>query len=166
MLASIVVQEESVMLTTPASPDNSEGTSSVLRPVKSLKSVAAIAWMSFFFAVLQSVCTFFVAVGALRLLIGATALVAIAQVGTFWDKFHTDSIRVPMMALALAGVLISSIFLVRVRRLRKRPASQWRQRPLTAGEIRLERAQIALQFTTVLLLAIEELMHLRTFHRF
>jgi hypothetical protein len=151
-------------LITPANLLKCEGIASFLSPVKRLLSVSAIAWTSFFFAVLQSVCTFFVGLGALRLLLGATALVALGQVGTFWDRFHRDSIRVPMIGLALIGVGISSAFVMRGRRLRKRPASQWRQRTRTAREVRLERVQIALQIVTVALLAIEECMHIRTFH--
>jgi hypothetical protein len=151
-------------LITPANLLKCEGIASFLSPVKRLLSVSAIAWTSFFFAVLQSVCTFFVGLGPLRLLLGATALVALGQVGTFWDRFHRDSIRVPMIGLALIGVGISSAFVMRGRRLRKRPASQWRQRTRTAREVRLERVQIALQIVTVALLAIEECMHIRTFH--
>jgi hypothetical protein len=153
-----------VCMITPANLLKSEGSSSFLSPVKRLLSVSVIAWMSFFFAILQSVCTFFVGLGALRLLFGATALVAVSQVGTFWDRFHRDSIRVPMIGLALIGVGISSAFVMRGRRLRKRPASQWRQRTRTAREVRLERAQIALQVVTVALLTLEEFMHIRTFH--
>jgi len=134
------------------------------RLIATLAAVGIVTWTSVLFAVLQSVCTFFVALGTLRLLVGATFLVAVSQVGEFWDRFHSDAIRVPMMGLALAGVITSLISFLRRRRLRHRPASQWRQRRLTGREVAVERVQIALQLLTVMLLVVEELMHLRTFH--
>lgn len=125
-----------------------------------------VAWSSFLFVLLQSVCTFFTALDGLRVLIGVGALTSIVGAGKFWDKFHTDWIRVPMVGFALAGALLNLIVLMHVRYLRNRPASQWRQKPLTRGKIQKERVQLVLSLVTLVLVLVEEITHLRTFHHF
>jgi hypothetical protein len=64
-----------------------------------------------------------------------------------------------MMALALAGSLLNLLALAQVRRLRRRPASQWRQQPPTARKLRMERLQIVLSVATLVLIAAEEGLH-------
>src|SRR5580698_6106065 len=130
------------------------------------KARGVIALSSFFFALLQSVCTFFVALDGLRLLIGVGSLASVVEVGATWDKLHVDWIRIPMMLFALAGSLLTLTILIQVRHLRARPASQWRQRPLSPHKKRMERVQLLLSLVTLALIAVEEIMHLRTFHRF
>jgi hypothetical protein len=130
------------------------------------RSIGIFTATGFLFAVLQSVCTFFFALGALRLMLGATALVAVSQAGIIWDRFHADSIRGPMMIVSLAGLLISWASLRRIKRIRENPSSQWRRVPLPPRQARLERWNAASQLATVVLLAMEEGMHLWTFHRF
>lgn len=120
----------------------------------------------FLFAVLQSVCTFFALLGGLRVMLGATALVAASQAGVVWDHFHGDAIRWPMMIASMAGLLLSWATLRRVRRLRENPSSQWRRKPISARRVRFERWQYAFQIATAALLFMEEWMHLRTFHHF
>ena len=124
-----------------------------------------IAWSSFVFVLLQSVCTFFTALDGLRLLIGVGSLAALAQAGVAWDHLHRDWIRVPMMSIALVGALLNLVTLIHIRYLRNRPASQWRQKPLTPHKIRMERVQFILSLITLALIGIEELTHLRTFHK-
>jgi hypothetical protein len=152
------------MTTTSANPYKSESILGHLRPARTWTTYVLVAWSSFFFAVLQSVCTFFVALGGIQLLIGVGSLAAITQAGLVWDRFHADSIRLPMMGFALAGALVGLAALARVRRLRDRPAAQWRRRPLTSREILRERIQFTLALATLALIALEEIMHLRTFH--
>jgi len=130
------------------------------------KTRSVIAWSAFFFVLLQSVCTFFTALSGVRLLIGVSSLAAIIRAGQTWDKVHTDSIRIPMMAFALGGSLLNLAALRRLRRLRARPAAQWRLKPLTARTIRMERAQLVLSIATLILFAVEEASHWKTFHRF
>jgi hypothetical protein len=129
-------------------------------------SIWVVSATGFMFAVLQSVCTFFFALGAVRVMLGASVLVAMSQFGVAWDHYHGDSIRLPMTVLSIAGLLVSWASLRRVRRLREHPASQWRRRPITSRQTRFERWQIAFQVATLALLVAEESMHLRTFHRF
>jgi hypothetical protein len=133
---------------------------------KTWRSIGIATATGFLFAVLQSVCTFFFALGALRLMFGATALVAVSQAGVIWDRFHADSIRGPMMIVSLAGLLISWASLRRIKRIRENPSSQWRKVTLPPRQAKLERWQAASQIATLVLLAVEEGMHLWTFHRF
>ncbi len=125
-----------------------------------------IAWSTFAFAILQSVCTFFTALDGLRLIIGVGALAAITQAGATWDHFHTDWLRVPMILFAAAGSLLNLAILRRIHRLRNRPASKWRQQPPTPGKRRMEHLQLTLSIATLALIAMEEITHLRTFHHF
>jgi len=125
-----------------------------------------IAASAFLFALVQSVCTFFTALSGLRLLIGVSSLAAIIRAGQTWDKLHADFFRIPMMAFAVGGSLLNLAALRRLRRLRARPAAQWRLKPLTKRTIRMERAQLILSIATLILFAIEEAAHWKTFHRF
>ena len=128
------------------------------------KPRAWIGWSSFFFALLQSLCTFFATVNGLRLAIGVGALAVSASVGATLDRFHSDLVRLPMMVLALCGTLLNLVVLWQIRRLRNRPAAQWRQQPVSAGKIRMERVQLVLSVVTLVLIAVEEYWHLRWHH--
>jgi hypothetical protein len=123
----------------------------------------AIAWSSFFFALLQSICTFFAAANGLRFAVGVGSLVLSAGAGTMVDRFHADAFRIPMVVLALIGSLLNLVILAQVRRLRRRPASQWRQQPPGPHKLRMERLQIILSVATLALVAVEEGLHYR-FH--
>lgn len=127
---------------------------------------AAIAWSSFAFAVLQSVCTFFTALSGLRLVVGIGAFAAMTQAGATWDRMHADWIRVPMVLLAVAGSVLNLLILRRIWRLRSLPASQWRQNKPSWRKIASERVQLALALITLVLVGLEEITHFRTFHHF
>jgi hypothetical protein len=124
-----------------------------------VKATGMLAWTSFGFAILQSICGFFAAVSGLRLLIGITSLAISASVATKLDAFHADRFRIPMLVFAFVGALLNLIVLFQIRRLRARPASQWRQRPMTKRTLRMERLQFALSIATIILVAIEEYLH-------
>ena len=132
-----------------------------LRAAGNDSAQGVIVWSSFFFAVLQSICTFFAAVDGLRLVIGVGSLAVSAGIGTAMDRFHQDWIRVPMMLLALLGSSLNLVILMQIRHLRNRPASRWRQRPLSPSRIRMERAQMALSLATLVLIGVEEYLHFR-----
>jgi hypothetical protein len=127
----------------------------------SVKPRAWIGWSSFFFALLQSVCTFFASVNGLRLAIGIGALALSGGARATVGWLHSDSIRLPMMGLALLGTLLNLLVLWQIRRLRARPAAQWRQTPVTPAKIRMERLQLVLSIVTLVLIAVEEYWHLR-----
>lgn len=133
-------------------------------PAESAGTQTLLAWSSFVFAVLQSVCTVFVAVGGLRLLIGISSLAISAGVGATLDRFHTNWIRVPMISFALIGSLLNLAVLTQIWRLRSRPASRWRQKPLSPRALRMERLQMFLSLATLLLIGVEEYLHFREFH--
>jgi F0F1-type ATP synthase membrane subunit c/vacuolar-type H+-ATPase subunit K len=118
-----------------------------------------IGWSSFFFAVVQSVCSAFVALSGLRILIGAAAFGAAIGVLKIADRLHFAAIRIPMMALALFGSLFNLLALWQVRRLRGRSASAWRQKSLSSKKINSERLQLALSILTLVLLAVEYYFH-------
>jgi hypothetical protein len=137
-----------------------------LLPERVVKAQSGIAWSSFVFSVLQSVCTFFAALDGLRLVIGAGALAAATQAGVRWDHLHQNWIRIPMVAFALAGALLNLVILWQIWRLRNRPAAQWRRKPVPASKIRMERVQFVLSWITLVLIGVEEVTHFRTFHHF
>ena len=137
-----------------------------LLPERAAKVQSGIAWSSFVFSLLQSVCTFFAALGGLRLLIGAGALAAATQAGIRWDHFHQNWIRIPMVAFALGGALLNLVVLWQIRRLRNHPAAQWRRQPVPVSKIRMERVQFVLSWITLVLIGLEEVTHFRTFHHF
>lgn len=118
-----------------------------------------LTWSTFLFALLQSICTAVLAISGVRVAIGLTALVAAAGVDTPARGFHSDKIRIPMMLFALAGALVNLYLLWNARRLRNRPAAQWRRVPLTSKKRASERWQLILSVTTLALLAAEWLTH-------
>jgi len=74
-------------------------------------------------------------------------------------RFHTNWIRIPMIGLALVGSLVNIAILIHIRRLRNRPAAQWRRKALSKHEVRMERLQWALSVAALVLIAIEEYLH-------
>jgi hypothetical protein len=118
-----------------------------------------IAWSSFLFALLQSICTFFVAVNSLRLAIGLGSLIVSAGVRADIGRWHQNEVRLSMLGLALLGSLLNLAILMQVRYLRNRPASRWRQRPLSPHQIRMERIEMVLSLATLVLIGVEEYLH-------
>src|SRR6266481_9903644 len=131
----------------------------VSRPKLSLVDARLINWSAFLFAVLQSVCSAFIALNGVRLLIGVGAFAAATGALKLADRIHIDAIRIPMLLLALAGSLLNLVVLWQVWRLRGRPASAWRQQPVSKQKKRSEQAQFILSVLTLLLLAAEFVGH-------
>ena len=113
---------------------------------------------AFLFAFLQTVCPAVVAISGVRVLIGLGAL-AVAGTGTVRHAWHADSIRIPMMLIAAFGAALNLFVIWHVRRLRARPAAQWRIAPLSASKMRSERVQIILAVLTFVCLAAEWITH-------
>jgi len=118
-----------------------------------------INWSALFFAVLQSVCSAFIALNGVRLLIGVGAFAAASGALKLADRMHIDAIRIPMMLLALAGSLLNLVVLWQVWRLRKRPASAWRQTAVPKRKLASEWLQFILSILTLVLLAAEFVAH-------
>src|SRR6266568_751170 len=86
-------------------------------------------WSGIVFAILQSACTAVIAISGVRVAIGLSALAAAAGIHAPAHGFHQDAIRIPMMLVALFGSLINLFVIWKIRSLRSKPASQWRQQP-------------------------------------
>ena len=84
------------------------------------------------FAFLQSVCTALIAASGMRFALGFAALLSSVALSSPAQKLYSEVIRLPMLAVALAGAGINLLVLWQVRRLRRRPASSWRIKPLSA----------------------------------
>lgn len=124
-----------------------------------LVNIKLINWSALLFAVLQSVCSAFIALNGVRLLIGIGAFAAASGALKLADRVHVDAIRIPMMLLALFGSVLNLIVLWQIWRLRKRPASAWRQQPVSTQKKTSEFFQFALSVLTLALLATEFLSH-------
>ncbi|ADW68332.1 hypothetical protein [Granulicella tundricola] len=122
-----------------------------------------LAWTSLFFILLQSVCSAFMAISGLRLLIGVGSLAAATSGAKFLDRIHGGPIRIPMMIFAVAGSVINLYSIWRARRLRARPSSQWRMQPLAPAKRRAEAIQIGIALMTLVLIGVEWVGHVRTF---
>ncbi len=116
-------------------------------------------WSGFFLAFLQSVCSTFIALHGIRLLVGIGAVVLASSAWHVAERLHADAIRIPMMLVALIGSLLNLAALWQVRRLRRRASSAWRQQPLTQAKRRSGALQLVLSLLTLLLLFAEEIAH-------
>jgi hypothetical protein len=134
-----------------------------VRHVDGGQVLQTLNWSSFGFAVLQNLCAAFLALNGFRLAIGLGSVATAGGVFPTLFKFHSDAIRIPMMAIALAGAIVNLLALWQIKRLRNRPAAQWRRMPLSSKQRRSEGLQFALSIVTLLLLAIEYFLH-RSLH--
>jgi hypothetical protein len=126
---------------------------------------AVIVGSSFLFAILQSICTVVVAINGIGIAIGAGSLAMSVGLGAALESFHQVTwLRVTFLVGALAGSLLTLALVLRARRLRARPASRWRIRPLTARQRRVEQWQLALSAASLLMVAVEEYLHFRLGH--
>jgi hypothetical protein len=114
---------------------------------------------TFLFALLQTVCPAVIALSAVRVAIGLSSLAAAAGTDAAPRGLHQDLIRIPMMILALVGTILNLFVIWQIRRLRKRPAAQWRLEPIPKEKLRSERIQIGLAVLTLLCLAAEWITH-------
>ena len=146
------------MSTTPSEPLESSVVSNEL-----MRKQGLIAWSGLLFALLQSICGAVVAINGLRLAIGIGSLVLSTGAGAAVVRFHHDAIRIPMIIIALLGSLLNLAILMHVRHLRRRPAAQWRIKPLSNREKRTEFSQLILSLATLVLIGVEEYLHF-SFH--
>jgi hypothetical protein len=118
-----------------------------------------ISLSSFFFILLQSACTAVMAISGLRLIIGIGSFAAATSSLKFLAAIHGDAIRIPMLALAVAGSVINLYVIWRVRSLRSRASSSWRVSPISRKTKRAEAIQITFAVLTLLLVAVEASLH-------
>ena len=139
--------------------DPSQASSAATSPDALHGNSKLINWSAFLFALLQSVCSAIIALNGVRLLIGVGAFAAASGALKLADRMHIAAIRIPMMVLALAGSVLNLVVLWQVWRLRRRPASAWRQQPISKKKIASEWLQFTLSVLTLLLLAAEFVAH-------
>ena len=133
--------------------------------VQTVSKFRWVGWSSLFLAIVQSVCTIFVALSGLRLLLGAAAFGAAVGVMKIADqRIHIDAVRIPMLLFALVGAVFNLVALWQVRRLRGRAASAWRQKTVSRSKFASERVQLTLSLLTLILLAVESFYHLKQTH--
>jgi hypothetical protein len=148
-------------------PEKGAPSSSAARPKGANSESSFRGWIvassSFIFALLQSLCTAFVAISGLRLVIGLTSLASAIGARTPWS-LHADRIRIPMVLLALVGAIINLYAIRRIHKLRRRPAAQWRMQPVAPSKLRSENLQIILAIATLVLLFVEETLHVILHH--
>jgi hypothetical protein len=135
-------------------PDASPSTAGRVRSSNWFLSITSLL-----FIVLQSMCTAVMAISGVRVLIGLSALAAAAGLNRPASGYHQDAIRIPMMTIAVVGSLVNLFVIGRIRRLRNRPAAQWRAQPVSTKQKRAEAFQIALAIISLLLVAIEWWTH-------
>ncbi len=111
------------------------------------------------FGLLQALCPAVIAYSGLRVLIGLTSLAVAAGTDAPARGIHADIIRIPMMLFAFFGTILNLFVIWQVRRLRRRPAAQWRLQPVSAKTLRSERLQIALAVVTFAALLAEWITH-------
>jgi hypothetical protein len=124
-----------------------------------LKTSWMLGLTSLFFILVQSACTAVMAISAVRVIIGLTALAAAAGLNRPASGFHGDAIRIPMMAIAVLGSMVNLYVIWRIRSLRSRPSSQWRTTPATPKQKRAEVFQIVLALLTLVLVTAEWVTH-------
>lgn len=101
----------------------------------------------------ESVCSAFIALNGVPLLIGIGAFAAASSALKLADRMHIYAIRIPMMLLALAGSLLNLIVLWQIWRLRRRPASTWPQQPVSTRKKTSEWLPFTLSVLTLFQLA-------------
>jgi len=80
----------------------------------------------------------------LRLLLGRAAFGAAIGVHEIVDqRIHIDVVRIPMVMFALAGAVFNLWRCGKVRRLRGRAASAWRQKTASRSKFASEKVQLA-----------------------
>jgi len=120
--------------------------------------MSAVSFASVVVALLQSLCTAVLTINSIRLGIGLAALAA----GSIWEPvraFHRDSIRIPMLTLAVLGAVVNLAVLAWIWHLRARPEAQWRRQPISAKQRRSERLQVAMALLTLVLVGSETWLH-------
>lgn len=127
-------------------------------------SVRSLGGSALLFAILQSLCPAFIALNTVRVITGASSLLFAGGTLTAVARFHQDLIRIPMMLFALIGASLNLFVIWQIRRLRNRPAAQWRVSPVSAKKLRSERIQIALALLTYAILLVEFSTHIVIHH--
>jgi hypothetical protein len=126
--------------------------------LENTKGMGIVAGASVAMALLQSLCTIVLTVNGIRVGIGLVALAA-SSIAAPLVPLHRDSIRIPMLIIAVAGAVLDLTLLWWVRRQRNRPEGQWRRRELSKKQRLSERLQMAMAVLTLILVGLEVWTH-------
>ena len=117
-----------------------------------------LSWASLALATAESICVAAVGLSGVRVALGFTSLLA-AGAGGPARGFHSNVIRLPLLAIGTAGALISLLLLWNEERLRRNPSAAWRMRPLTSAQRRRRWFQLWAAILTLVLVALELITH-------
>ena len=117
-----------------------------------------LAWASLALATAESICVAAVGLSGVRVALGFTSLLA-AGAGGPARGFHSNAIRLPLLAIGAVGALISLLLLWNEQRLRRNPSAAWRIRPLTTAQRSRRRFQLWAAVLTLVLVALELITH-------
>jgi len=115
---------------------------------------------TFLLAVTEAVCVFYVSAAK-----SGFALASASIAASGWATvLHRDIFRIPILAVAMAGSLLSVYLLWHAQRLRAASAAAWRRRQLTRKERWRIGTVLALSLMTMIVTAAEILIHRALHH--
>lgn len=117
-----------------------------------------ISGASLALAAVQAICAAVVALSGVRVLLGMTSMIAAVAAGPA-NGFHRNALRLPMLWAAGLLAAMNLLLLWNAERLRRNPAAAWRVQPLTPGQRRGRRFQVAASVATLLLIFAESVTH-------
>src|SRR5579862_3964378 len=126
--------------------------------MESSKGMGVVSGASMAVALLQSLCTAVFTVNSIRVGIGLAALAA-SSIAAPLVPLHRDSIRIPMLVIAVAGAVINLLVLAWVRRQRNRPEARWRRIELSKKQRLSEQLQVVMAILTLALVGLEVWTH-------
>ena len=121
-------------------------------------SSTLLSWGSLALALAESACVAAVGLSGVRVLLGATSLIA-ATAGGPAQGFHRSSLRIPFLVAGTIGALLSLLLVWNEERIRRNPSAAWRVQPLTVQQKRRRRLQVVLAVLTLVLVGLEVVTH-------
>lgn len=121
-------------------------------------SATLLSWGSLALALAESACVAAVGLSGVRVLLGASSLIA-ATAGGPAQGFHRSGLRVPFLVAGTVGALLSLLLVWNEERIRRNPSAAWRVQPLTVQQKRRRRLQVVLAVLTLVLVALEVVTH-------
>lgn len=122
------------------------------------RGLLGVTWGAFFLAAIEAGCAALIAINGVSVALGLGAVGAAAAVNGV-PFFHSDVVRVPILALATIAALGNLYVLWNGWRLRHAVAASWRYRPLTAVQRRRHRFVLATSCVTLLIVLAELIAH-------
>jgi hypothetical protein len=117
-----------------------------------------LSWGSLVLALAESACVAMVGLSGVRVLLGASSLIA-ATAGGPAQGFHRSGLRIPLLVAGTIGAVLSLLLIWNEERIRRNPSAAWRVQPLTVQQKRRRRLQVVLAVLTLLLVALEVVTH-------